>query len=98
MHRLTHPPSVALTRALQAARHRVLLVDDDRELRGATADLLRAEAFDVTEVENGLDALLHLRTALPCPDAVVLDLVMPIMTGWEFREASSPTPPSRASR
>lgn len=92
MPRLTRPPSVALTRVLQTARRRVLLVDDDRELRGATADLLRAEGFDVTEVENGLDALLHLRTALPCPDAVVLDLVMPIMTGWEFREAQLADP------
>ena len=92
MDRLSHPPSVALERAPEATRRGVLLVDDDRELRGATADLLRAEGFDVSEAEHGLDALLHLRTALPCPDAVVLDLVMPIMTGWEFREAQLADP------
>lgn len=92
MDRLDPPPSVARTRAPEATRRRVLLVDDDREIRGATADLLRAEGFDVTEVEHGLDALLHLQTALPRPDAVVLDLMMPVMTGWEFREAQLADP------
>jgi CheY-like chemotaxis protein len=92
MDRLHRSPSAALAPAPRATRRRVLLVDDDPEIRGATADLLRAEGFDVTEVEHGLDALLHLRTAVPTPDAVVLDLVMPIMTGWEFREAQLADP------
>jgi CheY-like chemotaxis protein len=92
MNRPDRSPSPARTPVPRATRRRVLLVDDDREIRGATADLLRAEGFDVTEAEHGLDALLHLRTAVPTPDAVVLDLVMPIMSGWEFREAQLADP------
>lgn len=73
--------------ALPARRVRVLVVDDDRDLRSALADLLRFEGLDADEAENGLEALLHLRTASPSPDVVLLDLAMPVMTGWEFRQA-----------
>jgi CheY-like chemotaxis protein len=66
---------------------RVLVVDDDIDLRAAAAELLRFEGLDVVEAENGLDALLHLRGPSPWPDVVLLDLSMPVMTGWEFREA-----------
>ncbi|WP_248353500.1 response regulator [Anaeromyxobacter oryzae] len=66
---------------------RVLLVEDDLDLRGALADLLRLERMEVVEAENGLDALLHLRTVKPAPDVIVLDLDMPVMSGREFREA-----------
>jgi CheY-like chemotaxis protein len=68
-------------------RLRVLLVDDDTDLRAAAAELLRFEGLDVDEAENGLNALLHLRGASPSPDVVLLDLSMPVMSGWEFREA-----------
>jgi CheY-like chemotaxis protein len=74
-----------VTRVLRPIR--VLVVDDDRDLRGAIADLLRFEGLEAIEAENGLEALLHLRTATPSPDVVLLDLAMPVMTGWEFREA-----------
>ena len=66
---------------------RVLLVEDDRDLRSALAELLRFERIEVAEAENGLEALLHLRSATPAPDVVLLDLAMPIMNGWEFRAA-----------
>jgi CheY-like chemotaxis protein len=92
MDRPNRRPSVAPTPLREATRRRVLLVDDDREVRGAIADLLLSEGFDVTEAEHGLEALLQLRTAVPCPDVVVLDLVMPVMSGWEFREAQLADP------
>lgn len=68
------------------ARRRVLVVEDDRELRGALADLLRLEGWEVDEAENGIEALLALRTGA-VPDALLLDLVMPLMNGWELRNA-----------
>jgi len=70
----------------------VLLVEDDRELREAVADLLELEGYGVAEAENGLDALLHLRTATRLPDLILMDLDMPLMSGWEFREAQRRDP------
>lgn len=68
-----------------AGAPRVLVVEDDREARAAVVDVLRLEGFEVAEAEDGLDALLHLRAAAPLPDVVILDPVMPVMTGWELR-------------
>jgi signal transduction histidine kinase len=62
----------------------VLLVEDDGSIRTTLADMLRDEGFRVTPVANGREALSHLRRAAP-PDVIVLDLMMPVMDGWEFR-------------
>lgn len=67
-----------------APRPSVLVVEDDRDLRGALADLLRLEGgYAVAEAENGLDALRLLRAA-PTPELVILDLDMPLMGGEEL--------------
>lgn len=67
-----------------AALRSVLVVEDDRDLREALADLLRLEGgYAVSEAENGMDALLFLRTA-PAPDLVILDLDLPLMDGEEL--------------
>jgi DNA-binding response OmpR family regulator len=67
-----------------AALRSVLVVEDDRDLREALADLLRLEGgYAVSEAENGIDALLFLRTA-PVPDLVILDLDLPLMDGEEL--------------
>jgi signal transduction histidine kinase len=63
---------------------RLLLVEDDSSIRFALADMLTDEGFDVTPVVNGRDALNELRQAAP-PDVILLDLMMPVMDGWEFR-------------
>ncbi|MGC3998097.1 MAG: response regulator [Anaeromyxobacter sp.] len=81
-----------LERAALGRAARVLLVEDDRELREALADVLMLEGFEVEQAENGLDALLHLRSAPRPPDVVVLDLDMPLMDGREFREAQLRNP------
>jgi signal transduction histidine kinase len=62
---------------------RVLLVEDDDDLRATVAEALTALGFDVDPVEDGRAALEHLRARRP--DIVVLDLMMPVMDGWEFR-------------
>ncbi len=64
------------------ARPRVLLVDDDTDVRGIAAALLREEGFRVEEAESGLAALALLATG---PFEVLLaDLGMPGMSGMEL--------------
>lgn len=70
---------------------RVLLVEDDADLREATSALLQLEGLEVSTAENGLEALLRLRTC-PLPDVLVLDLGMPVMDGWELRAAQLADP------
>jgi signal transduction histidine kinase len=63
---------------------RILLVEDDAAIRGALADLLRREGSLVTAVAHGREALAYLRRSA-APDLILLDLMMPVMDGWEFR-------------
>ncbi|MDB4942479.1 MAG: hypothetical protein JWP97_2013 [Labilithrix sp.] len=61
------------------------MVDDDEDIRESFSDVLQEEGFAVASCENGLAALHYLASnALPC--IIVLDLMMPIMSGAEFRE------------
>jgi signal transduction histidine kinase len=71
---------------------RLLLVEDDSSIRFALTDMLSDEGFDVTSVVNGREALEELRSGAP-PDVILLDLMMPVMDGWEFRveQRSDPT-------
>jgi two-component system, chemotaxis family, chemotaxis protein CheY len=64
---------------------RVLVVDDDDGIRAAVADVLDLEGYKVITASNGVEALEQVRTGRP--DAVVLDLMMPVMDGWTFMEA-----------
>ena len=62
----------------------VLVVDDDASIRTALRELLETEGYKVIEASNGLAALGRLRDGFrPC--AIVLDLMMPVMDGWDFR-------------
>ncbi len=63
----------------------VLLVEDDRDIRDAVSAVLEAEGYTVLTAENGQEALAILERGLPC--VVLLDLMMPIMNGWDFMEA-----------
>jgi len=61
----------------------VLVVEDDRDIRACVAEVLSAEGFRVLEAQNGRDGLTLLESERPA--VVVLDLMMPVMSGWEFR-------------
>ena len=65
------------------ASRRVLLVEDDDDLRLILGRLLEDAGFTVIEAENGRVALERLRDG--AADAIILDLMMPDMNGWEFR-------------
>lgn len=62
----------------------VLVVDDDRDSREAMAEALSLEGYSVTTAANGAEALAHLRTGYR-PHAILLDLMMPGVDGWDFR-------------
>ena len=68
------------------ARHlRILLVEDDDDIREAMALLLESEGYDVVQATDGEDALRKLRAASRSFGLVLLDLFMPVKNGWEFR-------------
>jgi CheY-like chemotaxis protein len=64
---------------------RILLVDDDVSAVDALAELLELQGYEVARASNGEIALDQLRSG-PLPSAIILDLMMPVMNGWEFRE------------
>lgn len=65
---------------------RILLIDDDADIRTALGEVLEDEGYDVVGAGNGADALARLKTGdRPC--VILLDLMMPIMDGYQFREA-----------
>jgi CheY-like chemotaxis protein len=61
---------------------RILLVEDEPELREPLTEILERDGHLVSSVSNGLEALRAARSA--APDVIVLDLMMPVMNGWEF--------------
>jgi CheY-like chemotaxis protein len=62
----------------------VLIVDDDSAVRTALKELFETEGYAVAVAANGRAALNHLSAGLrPC--VVLLDLMMPVMDGWDFR-------------
>ena len=60
---------------------KILVVDDDPEVRMATRDFLSSKGYEVTVAEGGREALRML-DASP-PDVVLLDVAMPDMDGLE---------------
>jgi CheY-like chemotaxis protein len=64
----------------------VLVVDDDPDIRDTLRDVIEAEGFTVACASNGREALALLGVGLR-PALVVLDLMMPTMTGWELLAA-----------
>jgi two-component system, chemotaxis family, chemotaxis protein CheY len=64
----------------------VLIVDDDRHVAEALIEVLESEGYGVAVADNGKAALEQLNAGLrPC--AIFLDLMMPVMDGWDFRHA-----------
>jgi CheY-like chemotaxis protein len=62
----------------------ILIVDDDEGIREVLAESLELEGYRVQVCVNGADALARLRDGAR-PDLILLDLMMPVMDGWQFR-------------
>ncbi|MBI2198583.1 MAG: response regulator, partial [Candidatus Rokubacteria bacterium] len=67
-------------------RRRVLLIDDQPEVRAGLADLLTADGHAVIEAGDGPEALARLNAG-EWVDLVLTDLGMPGMTGWDVARA-----------
>jgi CheY-like chemotaxis protein len=65
-------------------RRRLLLVEDEAAIRDSLGEALQEEGFEVVAATNGREALDILRNS-PRPSAILLDLMMPVMDGWDFR-------------
>ena len=63
----------------------ILLVEDDVDIRLDLADILRAEGYDVSTAANGQEALDFLGANSEQVGLILLDLMMPVMNGWDFR-------------
>jgi CheY-like chemotaxis protein len=73
-------------------RTRILLVEDDEALRDVLAEVLADEGYHVECAANGREALESLARCACPPDLILLDLMMPVMDGWSFREAQQLDP------
>ena len=73
----------------------VLIVDDDTDVRQALSELLRDEGYRVEGAADGRDALAKLRQGLRPALEILLDLMMPGMNGWDFRQAQLDNPELR---
>jgi CheY-like chemotaxis protein len=63
----------------------VMVVEDDREVRAAIAEVLADSEYKAVEAANGAEALDRLRNAVIRPCVILLDVMMPTMDGWAFR-------------
>lgn len=70
----------------------ILVVEDDEAIRETMTEILELEGYQVESRENGQVALEYLSQAKTLPNVILLDLMMPVMDGFEFCENKSHTP------
>lgn len=70
----------------------VLVVDDDKDIRDLIGAALAGQGYRPVFAGNGKEALAYLRSPAPRPGLILLDLMMPEMSGWEFRKLQQQDP------
>ncbi len=68
----------------QQGRNVILIVEDDDAIQETLGEILFDEGYQVVGAFNGRQALEYLQAGLT-PRLILLDLMMPVMSGWEFR-------------
>lgn len=66
----------------EVAKPRILVVEDDPDLRRILKLQLTSKGYEVTEAENGAEGFRSIQESIP--DCVILDLMMPVMDGFGF--------------
>jgi CheY-like chemotaxis protein len=72
--------------------HRVLIVEDDEEIRVSLMDILEDHGYEAVGAENGLEALDKLRAPGQQPCLIFLDIMLPRMDGRAFRQEQLRSP------
>jgi two-component system chemotaxis response regulator CheY len=67
----------------ESVSNEVLLIDDDTDIRDAITQILEYEGYTVFAACNGKEGFEILNTKRP--KLILLDLMMPVMNGWEFK-------------
>jgi CheY-like chemotaxis protein len=70
----------------------ILVVEDDAATRSAMQMVLNGFGYRVAAASNGQEALDHLRSGNGLPALILLDLMMPVMDGWRFRDEQNKDP------
>ena len=77
--------------SVDADRRLILVIDDELDLLEVTQFVLEGEGYRVETARNGKDALTFLHAGRR-PWLVLLDLMMPVMNGWEFLSEIAKSP------
>jgi CheY-like chemotaxis protein len=65
---------------------KVLVIEDDHGQREALSEILSRQGYEVQCASNGSEALELMRRSNSLPRLILLDVMMPVMDGWEFRD------------
>lgn len=65
-------------------RRRLMVVDDDEDIRESYVLFLESAGYEVSTAQNGVVALERLRSGSR-PSLIMIDLMMPVMNGWDLR-------------
>ena len=71
---------------------KILVVEDEHGQREALAEMLSRLGYEVQCAANGSEALELMRHSESLPGLILLDLMMPVMDGWEFRRRQKEDP------
>ena len=63
---------------------KICIIEDDENLRFTVKEILEKQGNIITEASNGKEALMKLNKEKNLPDIILLDLMMPVMNGFEF--------------
>ena len=74
----------------------ILLAENDEDLRDSMTGKLRKAGYSVEAVANGREALEWLDSAASLPKLLLIDLMMPVMDGWQFLDEQQKIPRAAA--
>lgn len=88
------PDSPAAPHPSSARRNVILLVEDDLSIHESLGESLEQSGYLVIAAVDGREAIALLRSGVR-PSAILLDLMMPVMDGWDFRQEQRSDPALR---